>query len=71
MEWLKDFIKNNPITALFATSSLVSFNFFANLFTALSDGKLDTQELHELLATANGFELTILIGIILLIKWRG
>jgi hypothetical protein len=61
MDWLKDFFNKNTIFSLFVSTGIGGLSFFANLFVALSDGKIDTTEFHQLMSSANGLQTIILL----------
>lgn len=63
MDWLKNLFNSNPILALTAPSAISAFSFFGNLLNALSDGYIDGNEFHQLMMSASGFQLLILIAI--------
>ena len=68
MDWLKQLIKNNPLLSICIPALMSSLTFFGNLIAALADGKIDDQELHQLMSTANGPEMIILIIIIIALR---
>lgn len=68
MEKIIEFIKNNPILSLILPSVISGGTFFGNLLIAISDGVLDTNELHTLMSSANGFELVVLLVIMIALK---
>lgn len=73
MDWLtgiKQIIKNHPNFAISVPTLLSCASFFGNLFTALSDGQLDGNELHELMSSANGCESLILIAIMVALRQK-
>ena len=70
MDWLKQIIKSHPHFAISIPMLLSCASFFGNLFTALSDGQLDGNELHQLLSSANGFETVLLIVIMVALKGK-
>lgn len=47
---------------------LCFITFITNLISALKDGNIDTNELHALLASADGFETVVLFVVMLLMK---
>lgn len=68
MNFLQDFIKSNPFTSLLVPTSLSGVTFFGNLFTALSDGQIDTEEMHQLLSSASGLQTLLLVVIMFALK---
>lgn len=70
MDWLKQFVKSNPILSLIVPTSVSGFSFIANLVNALSDGQIDSNELHNLLSTADGFQTVLLLLIMFAFKER-
>lgn len=70
MDWLKNLLSNNPILALSCPSVLSAFTFFGNLANALTDGKIDTNEFHELMLSASGVEMLILFAIMIALKLK-
>jgi hypothetical protein len=61
MEWLNNFVKKHPIVSLIIPTSIGGLSFFGNLFIALSDGTIDTNEFHQLMSSANGFQTLLLL----------
>lgn len=64
MDWLTNFIKNNPIFSLFFPTGASAMDFAYNLSMALSDGVITDQEWHQLLAGTSGlstFALTMIM----------
>lgn len=47
---------------------LCALTFVTNLVKALSDGNIDSNELHTLLASADGFETVLLFFVMLVLK---
>lgn len=68
MKKLKKLLKRKAHVALSVPAVLCFITFITNLFKALEDRNIDTNELHALLASADGFETTILFVIMLLIR---
>lgn len=54
--------------ALSVPAVLCFITFITNLIKALSDGNIDTNELHALLASADGFETVLLFVVMLVLK---
>lgn len=69
MRRLKRKIKNNAHLALSVPAVLCALTFITNLVTALKDGKIDSNEMHQLLATADGFE-TVLLVVVMVVMGR-
>lgn len=61
MDWLKNLISANPILSLLLPTGISSFTFFSNLLTAMSDGKIDSNEMHQLMSGASGVETIVLL----------
>lgn len=73
MDWLtsiKQLVKKHPHLAISVPTLLSCSSFLGNLFTALSDGHLDGNELHQLMSSANGCESLILIAIMVALKQK-
>jgi len=70
MKKLKDYMKKNPQVALTAPALLSFTTFLTNLFYALRDGNIDTNEYYQLLATIDGFETVVLFVIMVAINKR-
>lgn len=71
MDWLKsvnDFIRSNVNKVLLPATAMGGLTFLGNLFIALSDGSLDSTELHQLLTGANGAESLLLLMVMLAMK---
>ena len=68
MKWISDLIKDKPIAALLVPTGLGSLNFIGNLLIALSDGDLDSIEIHNLMSSASGIETLLLVIIIIVLK---
>lgn len=68
MEWLREIIKNKPHIVLSMPAILCFITFCMNLFTALTDGKIDANELSSLLGTADGFETVVLFIVMVALK---
>lgn len=68
MDWLKQLIKKNPFVALLLPTGLSGFSFIGNLFTALSDGQIDGNELHQLMSSADGLQTLLLMIVMIALK---
>lgn len=68
MDWLVALVKDNHFIALIVPTLLGLVNFFVNIVIALSDGVLDTQEMHQLLSSASGAQLIMLLIVLLAMK---
>lgn len=70
MKNLKKKIKDNPRLVLSVPALLCAFTFVTNLITALKDGNIDSSELHQLLASADGFETVVMVIVIFVLKGK-
>lgn len=68
MDWLKGLLKNSPNIALLPAAGIGLFTFFGHLAMALSDGKLDSAEIHQLLSGASGLETAIVLLVVLALR---
>jgi hypothetical protein len=68
MDWLKEILKNKPHIVLSMPAILCFITFCTNLFTALTDGKIDANELSTLLGTADGFETVVLFVVMMALR---
>ena len=68
MKWIKKGIKSHPHLALSVPMLLSAFSFLSNLVASLSDGVIDSTELHTLLSSADAFESVLLIVIMVALK---
>ena len=68
MKKTKDYFKKNPQAALYVPTILCAITFVTNLIKALSDGSIDSSEFHTLLASADGFEATVMFVVMLALK---
>lgn len=68
MRKIKSYFKKKPHMALSVPAVLCFITFITNLIKALSDGNIDTNELHALLASADGFETVLLFVVMLVLK---
>ncbi len=70
MDELIDKVRANASVALSVPMLLCFITFITNLVKALSDGNIDSNELHTLLASADGFETVVLFVVMLVLKNR-
>ena len=70
MDKLRKILKEKPHIALTVPALLCFTTFLTNLFAALSDGNIDSNELHQLLSTADGFETVVLFAVMLVLKGK-
>lgn len=68
MEWLRELIKSKPHVVLSMPAILCFVTFILNFFTAVSDGKIDANEMTTLLGTADGFETVVLFVVMLALR---
>jgi hypothetical protein len=68
MKKLIRYLKSKPHTALGLPAILCFITFITNLVMALRDGNIDSNELHQLLSTADGFEAVFLVLIMLVLN---
>jgi hypothetical protein len=65
---LLEIIRVHILKFLALPTLLGMLSFFGNLAVALSDGKLDGMEFHQLFSSANGIETFILMIIMVVLK---
>lgn len=63
-----DWLIKNPGQTLISGSVLSLITFLSNLVIYVSDGRIDSTELHALITSANGIQLVIVIIVILILK---
>ncbi len=68
MDWLTDIIKKNPFFALVFPTGLGGMDFFVHLFNAMSDGNIDPVEMQQLITSASGLQIVLLLVIMLALK---
>lgn len=68
MDWLREFLKNKPHIVISVPAVLCFITFCTNLYAALTDGKIDANELTTLLSTADGFESVVLFIVMVALK---
>lgn len=61
-------LKDNAHIAISVPAVLCFITFITNLVKALSDGNIDSNEFHTLLASADGFETVVLFVVMLALK---
>jgi len=61
-------LKNKPHIVLSVPAILCFVTFCTNLFAALTDGKIDANELSTLLSTADGFESVVLFIVMIALR---
>lgn len=68
MNKLMDLLRNKPHVAISVPAVLCFLTFITNLVKALSDGNIDSDEFHVLLASADGFEMVVLFIVMIVLK---
>jgi hypothetical protein len=68
MKRVKKLFKNKPHIVLSIPAILCAITFCTNLYSALTDGKIDANELSNLLATADGFETVVLFFVMVALR---
>ncbi len=68
MEKIRKKIKENPHFALSVPAVLCFITFITNFIASLKDGNIDSNELHQLLFSADGFETVFLVLIMFVLK---
>lgn len=68
MDWLKYFIKDNPVLSLLFPTLLGILTFIGNLASALSDGVIDGNEFHQLMSSSSGIETVLLLVVMVALK---
>lgn len=63
MDKLMDFLKNHIGKIFVGLFGMLSFTFLGNMIIAVSDGRIDSMEFHNLSAGANGIELLLLMAV--------
>ena len=61
-------VKDYPALAMLPPTGLGIFTFIGHLMIAVSDGNIDTSEVHDLLQSASGIETVLLIVIVLILR---
>ncbi len=65
MNKVKNYFKKNPHIVLSVPTILCFITFITNLIKALSDGNIDANEFHALLASADGFAIMFMVMLVL------
>lgn len=65
---IRDKLKEKPHLVLSVPALLCFVTFVTNLIASLKDGNIDSNELHQLLSTADGFETVVMILIMLALR---
>lgn len=68
MDKIINYFKENLHVTLSVPTILCFITFITNFSKALSDGNIDSNELHTLLASADGFETIVMFMIMLVLK---
>lgn len=68
MDFIKDILKNKPHVVISVPAILCFITFCTNIYAALTDGKIDANELSTLLGTADGFETVVLCAVMIVLK---
>jgi len=68
MRKVKSYFKKKPHMVLSVPTILCFITFITNFTKALSDGNIDGNEFHSLLASADGFETVVLFILMLVLK---
>ncbi len=68
MDKLRKKIKDKPHLALSVPTLLCFITFVTNFIAAMKDGNIDSNELHSLLSSADGFETVALIIIMFVLN---
>lgn len=63
-------MKLKPYHALTVPAVLCFITFLTNLIASLQDGNIDSNELHQLLSTADGFETVFLVIVMVILGKR-
>lgn len=63
-------LRANAHIAISIPAVLCFITFITNLVKALSDGNIDSNEFHTLLASADGFETVVLFAVMLVLKQK-
>ena len=68
MNRLRKYLKKKPHVALTVPALLCFITFLTNLVAALKDGNIDSNEFHQLLSTADGFETVVIVIMMFVLK---
>jgi hypothetical protein len=64
----QDDVKSHAAVALSVPALLCSFTFVTNIYHALQAGHIDNAIMHQLLASADGFETVVLCVVMYVLK---
>lgn len=70
MDWLKNFVNQNPKFSVAVPTILSAMNLGGKLLLAMSDGIITEDEVKGLTSALNGLEVSLLMLILFLIKKR-
>ena len=68
MKRLRKKLKDSPHLALSVPALLCFISFITNFIASIKDGNIDSNELHQLLSSADGFETVVIIIIMLVLR---
>lgn len=68
LDKIREHIKAKPTHLISVPALLCFLTFLTNLFAALKDGVIDSNELHQLLSTADGFETVVLVLVMVVLR---
>lgn len=68
MKKLKKIFESKPHYVLSVPAILCFITFISNFIMAFRDGVIDSNEFHQLLSTADGFEAVVLFIMMLVLK---
>lgn len=68
MDYFKQILKDYPHVAISVPAVLCFITFITNFINSLKDGVIDSNEMHALLATADGFESVFLFIVVIVLK---
>lgn len=67
---LQNYLKDKPHVALSAPALLCFTTCIINFISFSKDGVIDSNELHQLLSTADGFETVVLVAIMFALSYK-
>jgi hypothetical protein len=70
MQKFKDYIKKRANTVIAIPAWLCFITFIINFVAAMRDGFISSEELHQLLTTADGFETVVLFIVAFVLRDR-
>ncbi len=70
MRKLRKKLREKPYLALSVPAVLCFISFITNFFASLKDGNIDSNELHQLLSSADGFEAVMIVIIMMVLHER-